>query len=61
MSWRGRFPPIVIERDGKTIVITAWRAWLIGTVVVVLMMAVLAVLDFLVLGFAVSVVASRFC
>jgi hypothetical protein len=46
---------IVIERDGKTVVITGWRAWVI--VAVVVMTAVLAALSFLVLGIAVSVVA----
>ncbi len=48
---------IVIERDGKTVVITGWRAWVIGAVAVVVMTAVLAALSFLVLGIAVSVVA----
>jgi hypothetical protein len=48
---------IVIERDGKTIVITGWRAWVIGAVAVVVMIAVLAALAFLVLGIAVSMVA----
>jgi hypothetical protein len=48
---------IVIERDGKTIVITGWRAWLTGAVAVVVMTAVLAALAFLVLGIALSVVA----
>jgi hypothetical protein len=33
-----RFAVIVIERDGKTIVITGWRAWVIGAVAVVVMM-----------------------
>jgi hypothetical protein len=48
---------IVIERDGKTIVITGWRAWGIGSVAVIVMTAVLAALAFLVLGIAVSMVA----
>jgi presenilin-like A22 family membrane protease len=48
---------IVIERDGQTIVITGWRAWLIGAVAVIVVTAVLAALAFLVLGIAVSVVA----
>jgi hypothetical protein len=48
---------IVIERDGKTIVITGWRAWVIGAVAVVVTTAVLAALAFLVLGIAVSMVA----
>ncbi len=48
---------IVMERDGKTIVITGLRAWVIGAVAVVVMTAALAALAFLVLGIAVSVVA----
>ena len=48
---------IVIERDGKAIVITGWRAWVIGAVAVVVMTAVLAALAFLFLGIAVSVIA----
>jgi hypothetical protein len=38
---------IVIERDGKTIVITGWREWVIVAVAVVVMTAVLAALAFL--------------
>jgi hypothetical protein len=48
---------IVIEGDGKTIVITGWRAWVIGAAAVVVMTAALAALAFLVLGIAVSIVA----
>ena len=48
---------IVMERDGKTIVITGWRAWVIGAVGVIVTTAVLAALAFLVLGIAVSMVA----
>jgi hypothetical protein len=48
---------IVIERDGKTIVIAGWRSWIIGAAAVVVMTAVLAALAFLVLGIAVSLVA----
>jgi hypothetical protein len=48
---------IVIERDGKTVVITGWRAWLLGAVAVVVTTAVLAALTFLVLGIAVSMIA----
>ena len=47
---------IVIERDGKTVVITGWRAWLQTTATAVTT-AVLAALAFLVLGIAVSIVA----
>jgi hypothetical protein len=48
---------IVIERDGKTIVITGWRAWVTWAVAAVVVTAVLAALAFLVLGIAVSMVA----
>jgi hypothetical protein len=48
---------IVIERDGRTVVITGWRAWIIWAVAVVVMTAVLAALAFLVLGIAVSMLA----
>jgi hypothetical protein len=48
---------IVIERYGKTVVITGWRAWVIGAVAVAVMTTVLAALAFLVLGIAVSMVA----
>jgi hypothetical protein len=47
---------IVIERDGKTVVITGWRAWLLGAVAVVVTTTVLAALA-LVLGIAVSIIA----
>ena len=50
---------IVIERDGKTIVITGWRAWLLGAVAVVVTTAVLAALAFLVMGIAEA--SLRFC
>jgi hypothetical protein len=48
---------IVIERDGKTVVITGWRAWLLAAVAVFVTIAVLAALAFLVFGVAVSVIA----
>jgi hypothetical protein len=48
---------ILIERDGKAVVITGWRAWLLASVAVVVTTAVLAALAFLVLGIAVSIVA----
>jgi hypothetical protein len=47
---------ITIERNGKTIVMTGWRAWLIGAVAVVVMMAVFGAVAFLFLGIAVSIV-----
>ena len=48
---------IVIERDGRAIVISGWRAWVIGAVAVVVTTIVLGAVAFLVLGIAVSVVA----
>jgi hypothetical protein len=48
---------IVIERDGKTVVITGWRAWLLAAVAVLVTTAAFAALAFLVLGIAVSMIA----
>jgi hypothetical protein len=55
--WEREFPVIVIERDGKTIVITGWRAWVVAAVAVVVTTAMLAALAFLVVGIAVSMIA----
>jgi hypothetical protein len=54
---KGDHAMIVIERDGRTVVITGWRAWVIAAVAVVVTTAVLAALAFLVLGVAVSMIA----
>ena len=48
---------IVIGRDGRAIVISGWRALVIGAVAVVVTTIVLGAVAFLVLGIAVSVVA----
>jgi hypothetical protein len=48
---------IVIERDGRVIVIGGWRAWVIGAIAVVVTTIVLGAVAFLILGFAVSVAA----
>jgi hypothetical protein len=48
---------IVIERDGRVIVISGWRAWVIGAIAVVVTAVMLGAVAFLVLGIAVSVVA----
>jgi hypothetical protein len=48
---------IVIRRDGKIVVITGWRAWVVTAVAVLVTAAVLAALAFVVLGIAVSMVA----
>lgn len=45
---------IVITRNGKTTVVTGWRAWLIGAVVCVATTAVLALGAILMLGFALT-------
>lgn len=46
---------IVISRNGKTTVITGWRAWLIGAVVCVVTTAAVALVAFLMLGIALTV------
>jgi hypothetical protein len=48
---------IVIERDGKTVVVTGWRAWMIVSVAIGVTTAVFAALGFLILGITVSMVA----
>ena len=45
---------IVITRNGKTTVITGWKAWLIGVLVFVASTIVLALVAFLVLGIALT-------
>ena len=45
---------IVITRNGKTTVISGWRAWLIGVLVFVASTIVLALVAFLVLGIALT-------
>jgi hypothetical protein len=46
---------IVITRNGKTTVLTGWRAWLIGAVVFVATTVIVALVAFLVLGIALTV------
>ena len=46
---------IVITRNGKTTVITGWRAWLIGAAVFVAAIALLFVIAFVMLGVAITV------
>ena len=46
---------IVISRNGKTTVVTGWRAWLVGAVVCVVTTAVVAAVVFLMLGIALTV------
>ena len=46
---------IVITRNGKTTVITGWRAWLIGVATFVAATALLFVIAFVMLGAAITV------
>jgi hypothetical protein len=46
---------IVITRNGRTTVLTGWRAWLVGTVAFVVSFVVLALFTFFVLGIAITV------
>ena len=50
----GALDMIVITRNGKTTVITGWRAWLIGVVVFVATTTLLALFAFLALGIALT-------
>jgi hypothetical protein len=45
---------IVITRNGKTTVITGWRAWLVGAVAFLVTIIVLALMAFVFLGLAVT-------
>ena len=49
---------IVVTRNGKTTVVTGWRAWLVGVVVFVAAMALLFVIAFVILGMAITVGAA---
>lgn len=49
---------IVITRNGKTTVITGWRAWLFGAALSVVLAGVLFVVVFLLLGIAVTFTAA---
>ena len=50
----GALDMIVITRNGKTTIITGWRAWLIGVVVFVVATTLLALFAFLALGIALT-------
>ena len=50
----GALDMIVITRNGKTTVITGWRAWLIGVVVFAVTTTLLALFAFLALGIALT-------
>jgi hypothetical protein len=46
---------IVIQRNGKTTVITGWQAWLIGIIAFAAATALLALIVFVLLGVAITV------
>ena len=46
---------IVITRNGKTTVITGWRAWLVSAIAFIAASAFLFVIAFLMLGVAITV------
>ncbi len=46
---------IVITRNGRTTVLTGWRAWLVGAVAFVVSFLLLAIITFFVLGIAITV------
>ena len=46
---------IVIQRNGKTTVVTGWRAWLLGAVAFAVTMVVLWLVFFVLLGVAITV------
>jgi hypothetical protein len=46
---------IVISRNGRTTVISGWRAWLVGALVFVVTTTLLALFALLVLGMALTV------
>jgi hypothetical protein len=45
---------LVIERNGRTTVITGWRAWLVAAVLFVGLTLLMAVIAFVVLGVAIT-------
>jgi hypothetical protein len=46
---------LVIQRNGRTTVITGWRAWLLGAAFFVALSLVLGMIAFVVLGLAITV------
>jgi hypothetical protein len=46
---------LVIERNGRTTVVTGWRAWLLGGLIFAGLTLLLAVVAFVVLGLAITV------
>ncbi len=45
---------IVVTRNGKTTVLTGWRAWLAGAAIFAAIALLLALIAFVVLGFAIT-------
>lgn len=45
---------LVIERNGRTTVITGWRAWLLAAALFVGLTLLMAVIAFMVLGLAIT-------
>jgi hypothetical protein len=48
---------LVIQRNGRTTVITGWRAWILGAGLFVALALILGVIAFVVLGLAITVTA----
>lgn len=46
---------LVIQRNGRTIVLTGWRAWLLGALLFVGLTLLAALVAFVVLGVAITV------
>ena len=46
---------LVIRRNGRTVVLTGWRAWLAGAVIFVLAALLVGFIAFMLLGIAVTV------
>lgn len=46
---------IVIERNGKQVVLTGWRAWLAGAAALVVVSIIFALLAVFLLGFALTI------
>jgi hypothetical protein len=46
---------IVVSRNGRTTILTGWRAWLVGAAAFVVLSLIFAVIAFVLLGVAVTV------
>jgi hypothetical protein len=45
---------LVIQRNGRTIVVTGWRAWILGVVLFVALTLAVALIAFVALGVAIT-------